>query len=36
VMVRLSGIRRGFGGTRFPRKTREQMYKNNSFWDQAR
>jgi len=36
VTVRLSGIRRGYAGTRFPKKTRAQMFKNNAFWDQAR
>jgi hypothetical protein len=36
VIVTLSGIRRGRNGVRFPLKTREQMLRNNSFWDQAR
>ena len=36
VVVTISGIRAGSRGVRFPRKTREQMLRNNSFWDQSK
>ena len=36
VTVTVSGIRAGSRGVRFPRKTREQMLRNNSFWDQSK
>lgn len=36
VIVTVSGIRTGSRGVRFPRKTREQMLRNNSFWDQSK
>jgi hypothetical protein len=36
VIVTVSGIRAGSRGVRFPRKTREQMLRNNSFWDQSK
>ena len=36
VVVTISGIRAGSRGVRFPRKTRDQMLRNNSFWDQSK
>jgi hypothetical protein len=36
VIVTVSGVRAGSRGVRFPRKTREQMLRNNSFWDQSK
>lgn len=35
VIVTLSGIRAGHYGFRFPRKTRDQMLRNNAFWSSA-
>ena len=35
VIVTLSGIRAGHRGFRFPRKTRDQMLRNNAFWSSA-
>lgn len=35
VIVTLSGIRAGNRGLRFPRKTRDQMLRNNAFWSTA-
>ena len=35
VIVTLSGIRAGHRGFRFPRKTRDQMLRNNAFWSTA-
>ena len=35
VIVTLSGIRAGHFGFRFPRKTRDQMLRNNAFWSSA-
>ena len=35
VIVTLSGIRTGSRGLRFPRKTRDQMFRNNAFWSTA-
>ena len=35
VIVTLSGIRAGHQGFRFPRKTRDQMLRNNAFWSSA-
>lgn len=36
VIVTVSGVRAGSRGVRFPRKTRDQMLRNNSFWDQSK
>ena len=36
VVVTVSGIRAGSRGVRFPRKTRDQMLRNNAFWDQSK
>jgi len=36
VVVRLSGVRLGRRGVRFPEKTREEKEKNDRFWGQAR
>ena len=36
VTVKLSGIRQGRRGVRFPRHTRSEMERNNRFWSQAR
>jgi hypothetical protein len=35
VVVTLSGIRSGSRNIRFPRKTRDQMQRNNAFWSTA-
>ena len=35
VIVTLSGIRAGHWGFRFPRKTHDQMLRNNAFWSSA-
>ena len=35
VIVTLSGIRADHRGFRFPRKTRDQMLRNNAFWSSA-
>ena len=35
VVVRLSGVRRGRTGRRFPEFTVEQAYQNSQFWSQA-
>ena len=35
AIVTLSGIRAGHYGFRFPRKTRDQMLRNNAFWSSA-
>ena len=35
VIVTLSGVRTGNRGLRFPRKTRDQMLRNNAFWSTA-
>lgn len=34
VVVKISGLRRGMGQRRFASHTREEMLKNNAFWDQ--
>ena len=34
VVVKISGLRRGMGDRRFASHTREEMVKNNAFWDQ--
>lgn len=36
VVVRLSGIRKGCSGKRFASHTREEMIKNNAFWQRWR
>ncbi len=36
VIVTVSGVRAGSRGVRFPRKTRDQMLRNNAFWDQSK
>jgi hypothetical protein len=35
VTVKVSGIRAGRQGVRFPRYTEDQMHKNDAFWRQA-
>jgi hypothetical protein len=35
AIVRLSGIRKGRGGVRFPVRTADEMKRNNAFWSQA-
>ena len=35
VVVTLSGIRSGSRNIRFPRKTRDQMQRNNAFWSSS-
>jgi hypothetical protein len=35
VVVKLSGVRRGCRGVRFPQRTQAQMERNNAFWGQA-
>jgi hypothetical protein len=35
VTVKLSGIRAGRTGVRFPMRTEEQRQRNDSFWNQA-
>lgn len=34
VVVKISGLRVGMGDRRFASHTREEMVKNNAFWDQ--
>ena len=36
VIITVSGVRAGSRGVRFPRKTRDQMLRNNAFWDQSK
>ncbi len=36
VVVKISGVRLGRRGVRFPEHTKEQMERNNAFWRQAR
>ncbi|MBC7077345.1 MAG: hypothetical protein H5T92_03425 [Synergistales bacterium] len=35
IVLRLTGIRRGFAGKRFPRRTREQFLANEAFINSA-
>lgn len=35
AIVRLSGIRKGRGGVRFPARTADEMKRNNEFWSRA-
>jgi len=35
LVIRLTGIRRGFAGKRFPRRTREQFLANEAFINSA-
>jgi hypothetical protein len=33
IVVKLSGIRKGFGNKRFEKFSHDQMVANNTFWD---